>query len=216
MCSSDLRGSIITQSYSGEGYFAADYEGTVITEFYTDSTNKSFYTDSTNKSNQTNLLTNPSNVLQTYEEATILVRLGAVARYPGYYETAEGFLSDLIYIEDQDFYQPFSYVIKVDKQLSEFKKAVLDILHPVGSKLFGELNHTTIIDISTDILDTLRYLTSHFQDELKSHDVSNSKDITKILSELVQQNELIAKALTKPLTDSVNIAPDTSRYNLTK
>ena len=114
-------------------------------------------------------------------------------------------MSDLIYIEDQDFYQPFSYVIKVDKQLSEFKKVVLDILHPVGSKLFGELNHITIIDISTDILDTLRYLTSHFQDELKSHDVSNSKDITKILSELVQQNEVIAKALTKPLTDSVKI-----------
>ncbi len=75
---------------------------------------------------------------QPEDEATIFVRIGAKAKYQGYFKTNKGFLSDDIYLQNRDYYQPYSYVIKIDEQLVKFKKAVLDILHPAGNKLFGD------------------------------------------------------------------------------
>lgn len=69
--------------------------------------------------------------------ALVRVDLGAKAKYPGYFKTNNGFLSDEIYLQDRDYYQPYSYVLEIDEQLKKYKKAVLDILHPAGMKLFG-------------------------------------------------------------------------------
>lgn len=76
-------------------------------------------------------------VSATGDPATIEVRRGAKTKYPGYYVSNDGFLSDGIYLQDQDFYQPYSYQIKIDEQLSVYKKALLDVLHPAGTKMFG-------------------------------------------------------------------------------
>lgn len=76
-------------------------------------------------------------VNSTGEAATIQINRGAKAKYPGYYLTNSGFLSDDIYIQDMDYYQPYSYVIEIDEQLKVYKKALIDILHPAGTKLFG-------------------------------------------------------------------------------
>lgn len=71
------------------------------------------------------------------EPAIIQINRGAKAKYPGYYITNTGFLSDDIYLQDLDYYQPYSYVIRIDEQLKIYKKALIDILHPAGTKLFG-------------------------------------------------------------------------------
>jgi len=49
-----------------------------------------------------------------YDPAVIKVTLGALAKYPGYYITNDSFLNDAIFIQDSRFYQPFSYVLKID------------------------------------------------------------------------------------------------------
>lgn len=72
------------------------------------------------------------------DEAILQINLGAKASYPGYFKTNQGFLSDDIYLQNRDFYQQYAYVLRIDEQLKDYKKAVLDILHPVGMKLFGE------------------------------------------------------------------------------
>ena len=74
--------------------------------------------------------------------ATIYITLGAKAAYAGYFKTNDGFLSDDIHLQDRDYYQPYSYVISIDEQIHAYKKAVLDIIHPAGTKLFGNFRVT--------------------------------------------------------------------------
>lgn len=70
--------------------------------------------------------------------AVIEIELGAVAKYPGYYLNADGFISDEMYIHDGSYYQAFSYVIKVEEELRAYADIVRALVHPAGMKLFAE------------------------------------------------------------------------------
>ena len=59
----------------------------------------------------------------------------------GKYLATKGFLSNDQKLQN-DFYQEFSYVIKSPRSISEYRETVRKLLHPAGTKLFGE---TTII-----------------------------------------------------------------------
>lgn len=196
------RGSITTPSYAATTYFAEDYQGDILSEFYT----------STVPSPTSNApLGSVTASIGLSSDAAIYVRIGNKTKYPGYYENIDGFLSDNIYLEDQDFYQPFSYVVKVDERLSLYKKAVLDILHPAGTKLFGELSLNNSIDISSEILTTLRYLTQNLQDVLGDIDDSDSKLIEKPLAHSVAMIDSNSKLIIKPLVDSSEITEELYR-----
>ena len=91
------------------------YVGTIIRQFFTDSQD----TDASNP-------------------AVINVSLGAVAKYPGYYKTNDGFLDDSMFIQDSRYYQAFSYVLKIDEQLESYASVVRTMLHPSGMAMFGE------------------------------------------------------------------------------
>ena len=68
-------------------------------------------------------------------------------KYPGFYSTSNGFLSDDIKLHDAYYYQAFSYVVRLDEQISKYKSAVLQLVHPAGMELFGEYSIST--DVST-------------------------------------------------------------------
>lgn len=70
--------------------------------------------------------------------AIVKFNIGAVAKYQGHYSTNDGFLDDEVYIQDSKFYQKYSYVIKVDEKISDYKSLVKAYLHPAGTALFGE------------------------------------------------------------------------------
>jgi len=77
--------------------------------------------------------------------------------YPGRYLDDTGFPSSYNFLQDRDYYQNFSYVVKVKKSLSEWSKYVKTILHPAGMKYFGEYllfnddDLDTVSNISTTI-----------------------------------------------------------------
>lgn len=89
--------------------------------------------------------------VQSDEPAIIDINLGAVARYPGYYETNNGFLDDSIVIQDSNYYQIFSYVLKIDERLSSYKSAVKTMIHPAGMALFAEFNIFNEYDLSLGV-----------------------------------------------------------------
>jgi hypothetical protein len=64
-----------------------------------------------------------------------------VYSYPGRYLNDDGHISSYNFIQDRDYYQTFSYVIKSTKSISEYRKVLKDILHPSGMKLFGEYQY---------------------------------------------------------------------------
>lgn len=105
-------------------FVEGDYVGEPLTQFYTNDTENPIDEDL----------------------AIIDIQLGAIAKYPGYYETQNGFISDEMYIHDGNYYQAFSYVIRVEEQLEKYASLIKSILHPAGMKLFAEYK------ISRDLL----------------------------------------------------------------
>ena len=58
--------------------------------------------------------------------------------YPGRYVTDDGHLSAYNFLQDRDYYQPYSYVVKSDTALEKYRKSIKELSHPAGMKLFGQ------------------------------------------------------------------------------
>jgi hypothetical protein len=68
-------------------------------------------------------------------EATIIT--GAYT-YPGRYINDDGHLSSYNFIQNRDYYQKFSYVIKLKQSIEKYRAAMKTLIHPAGMKMFGE------------------------------------------------------------------------------
>jgi len=55
----------------------------------------------------------------------------------GYWLDTQGFLSDVMKLQDSYYYQAFSYEVQIEQMLSTYEDIVKDLVHPVGYKLFG-------------------------------------------------------------------------------
>jgi hypothetical protein len=58
--------------------------------------------------------------------------------YPGRYLNDDGHISSYNFIQDRDYYQKFSYVVKVKQSLEKYRAALKNLIHPAGMKLFGQ------------------------------------------------------------------------------
>ena len=58
--------------------------------------------------------------------------------YPGRYISDDGHISGYNFLEDRDYYQEFSYVVKVDETINKYRAALKDLTHPAGARMFGE------------------------------------------------------------------------------
>lgn len=70
-------------------------------------------------------------------KATATVIQGAFT-YPGRYLNDDGHLSGYNFIQDRDYYQNYSYVVKLKRSLQHYRKALKELIHPAGMKVFGE------------------------------------------------------------------------------
>lgn len=159
-------------------YIDGTYVGTVLREFSLSAANAQTFSD---------------------EPAVIFVKLGALVRYPGYFETNNGFLSDSMFIQDSKFYQAFSYVIKIDERLASYKSAVKTMLHPAGMALFGEFNITNDFDLSIQLESLVKSMGIGLEEEVlildgKEYNISGN------------QINGIYWTLTKGFVDAIDVA----------
>lgn len=73
--------------------------------------------------------------------------ISGVITQPGRYIDTKGFLSWNMRLQDNDFYQEYSYVIRVTEIVDKYRDVVKRILHPAGSKMFGSyqfVSNTTL------------------------------------------------------------------------
>lgn len=115
--------------------------------------------DSTGKVLKINVLENPiaisgtsipltfSSTLASDLDAKAIV--GVVRPLPGYYSGDKGQLSTDMYLEDSNYYQEYSYVIKTSQDIQKYADLVKNVLHPAGFKMFGNI---LLIDILKDII----------------------------------------------------------------
>jgi hypothetical protein len=115
--------------------------------------------------------------------ALLNVSLGAVAKYPGYYKTNDGFLDDSMYIQDSYYYQAFAYVLKIDEQLQSYASVVRSMLHPSGMAMFGEYSINTNIGLQIALDSLVKSLGITLYDVLQNLSDTHTFDIIKDISE---------------------------------
>ena len=72
--------------------------------------------------------------------ATLTGNLGALAEYEGYFDGNFGLLSTTNKLQDNYYYQDFSYVIKTDVDVATYRDKIVELVHPAGMALFGEVS----------------------------------------------------------------------------
>lgn len=149
--------------------------------------------------------------------ALINVTLDALAKYPGYYKSNDGFLNDAMFIQDSYYYQAFSYVIRIDEQLTSYASAVRSMLHPSGMALFGEYSINNKINLSIALQVLIKSLGVTFYDEFFMLDqafVTLYKDVSEAI-EIPGGGSSIIDQITridfeKLLEDSISTPTDLS------
>ena len=172
-------GVVIKPDYVDTGYVDDTYVGTVLTEFYYDSS------------------TSTGNSL---DEAVIQFNLGALCLYPGHYNGNDGFLSDSIKIQDSYFYQAYSYVIQIDETLQNYKEIVKNYLHPAGLKMFGEYQVNNNFTIKTSLQFILNFFRISIDDLILTSD-SMLFSTTKALDDSIASSDLLFNTFTKAMDD---------------
>jgi hypothetical protein len=67
--------------------------------------------------------------------------LEGIITYPGRWLNDDGQLSSYNFLQDRDYYQNYSYVVRTTKPLASYRSILKDLTHPAGTKLFGEFLH---------------------------------------------------------------------------
>jgi hypothetical protein len=187
----DEQGYVNLGDYITEQYVDGTYAGSLIREF---------------SLNFRNAQSNAS------DPAIVEIDLGALAKYPGYFETNNGFLDDSIFIQDSKYYQAFSYVLKIDERLASYSSAVKTMLHPAGMALFGEFNITNNYDLSIALESLVKSLGVGLEDTLVATDSGiTSIAFGKVASDSIDNvsDTVTSKQFGKALAHSIDTPSDT-------
>lgn len=130
----------------------------------------------------------------------------------GIYVDNKGFLSDAIKLQDGDFYQDFSYVIRSDNQLSQFEDILYKTVHPSGMKVFGELLAGQNVSITTDASVDVASRKNSLLNDLFSTTDSDFKTFTLDANlsgfggDSASATESLALTTIKPVADEIEIS----------
>lgn len=134
--------------------------------------------------------------------ATLIYSFGNLVTSKGKFSNENGQLSNqFIRLEDNYYYQPFSYVIETSRDIEEYKN-ILNIVHPAGTKRFSTLEKTAtyLVDVSTTR--TLSYEVIGQTDIVNSSDLIQL-DASKTLGDDLGTLDSAAYVLNKYIQDSV-------------
>lgn len=91
-----------------------------------------------------------NNTTRSAVNATAAGLLSAPIEYTGRYNDVKGFLSWSNKLQDNRYYQEYSYVLRSSQVLNTYKEIVKDVVHPAGKRLFGDV----LIDVNIDSTST--------------------------------------------------------------
>lgn len=185
-----VESGLITQNDYTIDAWISTYNGKVLREFYYDDAQ----------------VPDPENAAQ------LKFTLGPLAKYPGYYTSNLGFLSDAIYLQDGHYYQAFSYLLKIDERISKYRDIVKSLIHPAGMALFGGYELKNELNVIPEIISILAFLAYKFETLMDSPvDEISTKGIGKALDEYQQVLESISqKGVGKALSDVLDSPIDLS------
>jgi hypothetical protein len=74
------------------------------------------------------------------ENAIASFETGTLENYPGEWLNDDGHLSSTKVLQDNYYYQDYSYVLKSSQSSDKWRDFISDVLHPAGLELFGAVN----------------------------------------------------------------------------
>ena len=165
---------------------------------------------------ETDQLTYPNRAIIKFSQSP-------VAQYSGEYITNNGFLSDDIYLQDNRFYQQFSYLIRSSQQFDNYKNILDKTIHPAGMAMFGEFEINNSFDLSRNLDALRRYFTNRLEDVVDTsdlntwllnkprEDIATTADdsiyhLNKVLADIPNITEQQVKDFAKTLVDSATMS----------
>lgn len=143
-------------------------------------------------------------VVPTQYKAAIIFELGYLFEYPGYYSTNVGFPDDASYIQDGKYYQQYSYVLKIQEQLSKYETIVRSIAHPAGTAMYGEYQIVAIQELQTNVISILNRLSTLLSELLHTQEEVNVDFRKEILDLFHSSDALIMEITRTPPPDTVS------------
>ena len=153
--------------------------------------------------------------------ATLTFSTGAVNIKQGRFKNSRGMLSDVNKLQDNYYYQNYSYVIRSNIPSSKWMDIVKETAHPAGTAIFGELIIEQTVDFSPYITTPIQPI--HFYefvlDELTTDTFYYAVDFIKVLSDEAVATEDHGTHFFKVVEDGVltsetiNLDYDVGIYN---
>lgn len=167
--------------------------------------------------------------------AEITFATGHIYHAPGEYVDNAGFLSDIIKLQDNDYYQPYSYVIETTEQLSNWKDTYLKSTHPAGFKMFsnllltGDITTPTVevedafkkynVEMFEETVSTAEVVAKSFNKGNVSENLVTSETFTKSIAlrktETVSTAETVTKQISQVSTEAVTLSENVAK-NITR
>ncbi len=143
--------------------------------------------------------------------ATLSCVFGAEGKTYGYYKDTSGHPSnDIIRLQDNLYYQAFSYLIETDKDISAYKE-LLHITHPAGTVRFSTLEKefTNVFGVNSRL--DIKYINNDVYIDVVDSDFIEPSDIVrlsilKVCDDDLSMNESIELVLNKLLDDTLTIS----------
>jgi hypothetical protein len=98
-----------------------------------------------------------------------------IIQFPGRYLDTKGFLSWNNRLQDNEYYQEFSYVIRVAELMNKYKNVVKTLLHPAGTKMFGDYMINAEVAAGAQVVDEAdQVVRRSVRERITSIDIVNS------------------------------------------
>jgi len=139
-------------------------------------------------------------------EAVLAFTSGAVLVKTGRFKDSRGMLSNINKLQDNYYYQNYSYVIKSGVTSGTWLPLINKTVHPAGMAVFGELLITQTIDM-VDYIGVLEILVLNelFIDVIVLNDTTRSVHFYKVLTDAVTKSDVTTSHVYKVLSDSVTL-----------
>ena len=137
--------------------------------------------------------------------ATISVEYGTIVKLAGQWDSISGQISnDQIVLQDNNYYQPFSYVIDSDINSNDYI-GVANAVHPSGTKLFTNTNLQTFVEFSPSGFTDNLEITQDFVDILYPSD-SVYTEHTRAISDSFISIDTLSSNLIHIIDDNVSVS----------
>ena len=147
---------------------------------------------------------------------------GAEYTRPGRFKDSRGMLSNVNKLQDNYYYQNYSYVIRSGIPQNRWINVVKNTVHPAGMAVFGELNISQIVDYSPNIgiLEEKLHLYEFVTDSITISDSGMSAfavTFVKVLTDSISTpTDVKTIAFGKNVTDATGTSTDVNTITIGK